>query len=450
MSAGRPALRALLVAVVTSLLLALATTASAATDPPAPVPPPAAVEGFAPYVPQVSCDPAVKPGTDAFRSLLLGAYGGRDLGISRACDIGARSEHKEGRAWDWGLDASVPAEKALADQFLTWLLAPGPEGMAAYNARRLGVMYVIYDGRIWSSYQAADGWRTYSGGESHGGHLHISLAWNGAMGRTSWWTGKAAAVDFGPCPVIEGAVAPTRTGPRATPCPAPVSAMSLTGTPLLQREATGPFVTQLQQLLSVTPVSGYFGPVTEAAVTALQKRAGLPATGTTPEATWAAARRGPPPPAAPVAAPPPVPPAAPKAAPAPEPVVAGRALPARMVYAVRSGDSLSVIARRFSSTVPAIRSASGLQDQSLDLIRVGQRITVPVRSGLTKFTWTTLHKGDRGVAVKALQTALRMRPKYRTGMFGDITRARVDALKQAHGWPADGAAGPGVWRALGA
>ena len=442
MSAVRPALSALLVAVVTSLLLAAATTASAATDPPAPVPPPGAVEGFAPYVPQVSCDPAVKPGTDAFRSLLLGAYGGRDLGISRACDIGARSEHKEGRAWDWGLDASVPAEKALADQVLTWLLAPGPEGMAAYNARRLGVMYVIYDGRIWSSYQAADGWRAYRGGESHGGHLHISLAWNGAMRRTSWWTGKAAAVDFGPCPVIEGAVAPTRTRLNARPCPAPVSAMSLTGTPLLQREATGPFVTQLQQLLSVTPVSGSFGPVTEAAVIALQKHAGLPVSGTTTEATWAAARRVQPTLAAPVASP--------EAAPAPEPVVAGRALPSRMVYAVRSGDSLSVIARRFSSTVPAIRSASGLRDQSLDLIRVGQRITVPVRSGLTKFTWTTLRKGDRGVAVKALQTALRMRPRYRTGMFGDITRARVDALKHAHGWPADGAAGPGVWRALGA
>jgi peptidoglycan hydrolase-like protein with peptidoglycan-binding domain len=43
-----------------------------------------------------------------------------------------------------------------------------------------------------------------------------------------------------------------------------------------------------------------------------------------------------------------------------------------------------------------------------------------------------------------------MRPEYRTGLFGDITKGRVDALKRRHGWPADGAAGPGVWRALGA
>ena len=118
-----------------------------------------------------------------------------------------------------------------------------------------------------------------------------------------------------------------------------------------------------------------------------------------------------------------------------------------MVYTVRRGDSLSLIARRWSSTVPAIRSASGLRG---DVIRVGQQLRVPVRSGLTKFTWTTLRKGDRGVAVKALQTALRMRRAYRTGLFGDITAARVDRLKARKGWPADGAAGPGVWRTLGA
>ncbi len=54
--------------------------------------------------------------------------------------------------------------------------------------------------------------------------------------------------------------------------PTPISAMSLTGTPLLQRESTGAYVTQLQRLLSVTPVTGFFGPITEAAVIALQKR----------------------------------------------------------------------------------------------------------------------------------------------------------------------------------
>lgn len=420
-----------------SLTLAPSAAAEVA-DPRPPVEAPGVVEGFAPYLPQVSCDPTVKPGTASLRATMLAAYGGRDLGVTRGCDIGARSEHKEGRAWDWGLDASVPAEKAMADRFLAWLLAPGPNGMAAYNARRLGVMYVIYDGRIWSSYRAGDGWRTYDGGESHGGHLHISMAWNGAMARTSWWTGKAAPIDYGPCVTVEGQPAPAWSRPRAEQCPAPASAMDLNGSPLLAREATGPYVVQLQRLLEVTPVTGFFGPLTEGAVKRVQQAAGLAVTGTTTPATWAAVRAG-------GAAPPPVPVA--PAPPSSQPVTSGRALPARMSYVVRAGDNLSAIAARWRSTVPAIRSASGIRG---DVIRVGQVVAVPVRSGITKFTWTTLRKGDRGVAVTALQTALGLPKKYRTGLFGDITRSKVNALKTRHGWKPDGVAGPGIWRALGA
>ena len=409
-------------------------TAQAAACPTRSRPPTLGVaEGFSPYLPQVSCDPVTKPGTDALRSLLMATYGGRDLGITRGCEIGALSEHKEGRAWDWGLSAAVPAEKALAQQFLGWLIAPGPNGMAAANARRLGVMYVIWNGRIWSAYRASEGWRAYSGGESHAGHIHISLAWNGAMKRTSWWTGNTGSIDYGPCVAVEGDPAPKWSAPRATPCPTPISAMSLTGTPLLARESTGAYVVQLQRLLKVTPVTGFFGPITESAVTKLQTDRGLPVTGTTTPATWAAARN-------PLAtSPPPAPDA--------QPVVAARSLPATMRYTVRAGDSLSAIATKWGSTVAAIKSASQLRS---DVIRVGQVITVPVRSGITKFTYTTLRKGSKGVAVKALQTALRMRPKYRTGVFGDITKSRVSALKKSRGWRADGVAGPAVWRALGA
>ena len=405
---------------------------AAVPDPVAPVKPPALVEGLSPYLPQVSCDPVAKPGTLAVRSMLLATYGGRDLGITRGCDVGATSEHKEGRAWDWGLNASVPAEKAVADQFLTWLLAPGPNGMPAYNARRLGVMYVIFNGRIWSSYRAGDGWRVYSGGESHADHIHISLSWSGAAKRTSWWTGKAVGPDYGPCPQVQGNPAPPWSGPRSTPCPTPIDPMTLTGAPLLARDATGAYVVQLQRLLSVTPVTGFFGPITAAALTAFQKAHGLPVTGTTTPATWSALRGGG------TASPPP--------APTNQTVTAGRALPATMRYSVRKGDSLSRIAATWGSSVGAIKSASRLTS---DTIRVGQVVIVPVRSGITKFTWTWLKKGDRGVAVKALQTALRMKPKYRTGLFGDITKGAVNKLKAAHGWPVDGVAGPGVWRALG-
>jgi peptidoglycan hydrolase-like protein with peptidoglycan-binding domain len=77
-------------------------------------------------------------------------------------------------------------------------------------------------------------------------------------------------------------------------------------------------------------------------------------------------------------------------------------------------------------------------------------ITVPVRSGITKFSRTGLRLGDEGVAVKALQTALRMKKKYRTGYFGPITERRVKKLQARRGWRPTGRVGLGVWRALGA
>jgi peptidoglycan hydrolase-like protein with peptidoglycan-binding domain len=427
---------AVLAAVLVVGALGTGTAEAAAVPDPAPRADLGVAEGFTPYLPQVSCDPVAKPGTLALRSLLMATYGGRDLGITRGCEIGALSEHKEGRAWDWGLSAAVPAEKALAQQFLGWLTAPGPNGMAAANARRLGVMYVIWNGKIWSAYRASEGWRSYSGGEAHAGHIHISLAWNGAMERTSWWTGSTGRVDYGPCVAVEGDPAPIWTNPNPTPCPTPISAMTLTGTPLLAQESSGAYVLQLQRLLKVSPVTGFFGPITASAVTKLQTARGLPVTGTTTPATWAAARN-------PLAPPTTVTPPAPTT----QPVTAARSLPASFGYTVRAGDSLSAIAAKWGSTVAAIKSASQLRS---DVIRVGQVITVPVRSGITKFTYTTLRKGSKGVAVTALQSALRMRPKYRTGVFGDITKARVSALKKSRGWRADGIAGPAVWRALGA
>ena len=411
---------------------AAAATVVTAAPPVAPAAAPAVVDPLAPYVPQASCDPVAKPGTLSFRSTMMQAFGGRDLGITRSCGVGGLSEHKEGRAWDWGLDAAKPAEKALADQFLAWLLAPGPDGALAYNARRLGVMYVIYNGRIWGSYRAADGWRSYSGPESHGDHLHISLAWTGAMARSSWWTGKAVPNDYGPCPAVAGQLAAKWSEPRATRCSSPSSVVDLTESPLLQEGMTSPYVTQLQGLLSVTPVTGYFGPVTKAAVVALQQRAGLPATGTTTPATWQAARGqvviGPPNPTV-------------------QPVTSPRSLPARMTYRVRAGDSLPAIAERWRSTVDAIRSASVL---SSDALEVGQRVTVPVRSGLTRYTYTKLERGDERRAVQVLQTALGMKKKYRTGLFGPITERKVNTFRAAQGWPANGKVGVRVWRKLGA
>lgn len=192
--------------VVLSATVALATTgvigglapaaqAAPGGGPAAPAAAPAKIEPFASYQPQSTCDPTAKPGTRALANMLLSYYGtGRNGGITRACSIGGRSEHKEGRAFDWMLSVNRPGERAVAEQFMTWLLGEGPNGEAAYNARRLGVMYVIWNGRIWSADHASRGWLRYGGPNPHVDHIHISLSWSGAMQRTSFWTGTPADV----------------------------------------------------------------------------------------------------------------------------------------------------------------------------------------------------------------------------------------------------------------
>ncbi|WP_298804249.1 hypothetical protein [uncultured Pseudokineococcus sp.] len=178
-----------------------------------------APEALAPYVPQVSCDPVERPGTVRLRELLRTTYGGPVGGITRPCG-GARSEHYEGRAYDWMLDASDPEDAAKASDFLTWLIGPDAKGVAAGNARRLGVMYVIWDRRIWGSYNGV--WKSYTGASPHTDHIHISLSWDGAMARTSFWTGTTVAgTDYGPCVRQVGVPAPPYRGRNTQPCPTP-------------------------------------------------------------------------------------------------------------------------------------------------------------------------------------------------------------------------------------
>jgi hypothetical protein len=138
----------------------------------------------------------------------------------RACSTGGTSEHKEGRAWDWRVSAADPAQALQATDLLDWLLAPDEHGNAAAMARRLGVMYVIWDSRIWKSYQATRGWQPYVGGSPHTDHVHLSFSWAGALAETSYWSGRVAPVMTRPVPPPALTVADTATAtiePSAPP-----------------------------------------------------------------------------------------------------------------------------------------------------------------------------------------------------------------------------------------
>lgn len=165
----------------------VATGAPAASAAPATPTFPAAIDDYAEYAAQRTCDPTAKPGVTGVKDLLQTTYGSHDWGIGRDCGAGDTSEHKEGRALDYHFNYYNSAERADAQDFLAWLLATDQHGNRHANARRLGVMYIIWNHQIWSSYRANDGWRSYQGSNPHTDHIHLSFSWAGARKQTSWW-----------------------------------------------------------------------------------------------------------------------------------------------------------------------------------------------------------------------------------------------------------------------
>jgi hypothetical protein len=153
----------------------------------------ATIDAHPGYDPQSRCTPTAKPGTKALLALLRKSWGGGSSGISRGCSVGGTSEHKEGRALDWHMDMKSKSQRARVDKALAWITANNGE-----VARRLGIMYVIWNQRIWSTYYPELGWRKMANRGSytanHKNHVHISLTWDGAMKQTSWWTGAPVTV----------------------------------------------------------------------------------------------------------------------------------------------------------------------------------------------------------------------------------------------------------------
>lgn len=146
-----------------------------------------------PYVGQSTCDPTVKPGVADFRDLLLRTYSNSgSLGITRDCSIGGASEHKEGRAFDWQISAADPSQHATADRLLAWLLATDANGFRWSQARHFGIMYMIWDRKVWKAYKPLDGWQPYTGTNPHTDHVHFSFSWPGAMRQTTWWNPAAS------------------------------------------------------------------------------------------------------------------------------------------------------------------------------------------------------------------------------------------------------------------
>ena len=198
-SSPRALLAALLLLLPTAPAVLVAASAAPAGAAPASVagrawdaPP----EDYAAYDPQRRCRREALPGTVEL-ARWFARQGGRLGGLVRGCRVGGTSEHKDGRAFDWHVDARVRADRRLVADVLDRLTAPDRAGNEDALARRMGVMYVIWDDRLWSAWDGFEPEPYLSGScrrvtrcsptLRHRDHVHVSLSRAGARGLTSWY-----------------------------------------------------------------------------------------------------------------------------------------------------------------------------------------------------------------------------------------------------------------------
>lgn len=441
-------------------------TRPSAHSPSTPLGLPAGIEPFAALDQQTRCDPDAKPGVLKFRKLVLSTYPNTgSAGIVRACGLGGTSEHKEGRAWDWSVSRRVPQQRAQAEAMLRWLLAPDAEGRPAAMARRLGIMYIVWDRHMWRAYDARAGWQPYSRGEAHTEHMHISFSRAGAAGRTSFWraTGRAAIIDL----------------------------VRVARTQVLRPGASGPAVRTLQKALKVR-TTGQFGRSTTSAVIRFQRAHGLSADGVVGKGTWAVIARivTPRPPAVPPAKSVPrasKPVAAPVEAGPPVTVAEVRQLRRRVLRVGRSGPAVLTVQRlvgahptgRFDAatlklvtrfqrghrlaadgvigerTWDALTAAAAdyearwwakEKQRRLAVARAeAARAHAARRAALLLHQRAVLKLGARGPAVVAVQRRLGLNAD---GVYGERTMAAVAGYQRRHHLVPDGVCGPRTWRAL--
>ncbi|MBO3140835.1 peptidoglycan-binding protein [Dermatophilus congolensis] len=428
-------------------------------NPTSSVPLPDAIDIQPSYIPQISCDPIDRPGTLALGNLLVNTYKTGYVGYSRFCSEGGTSEHYDGRALDWMLDATNPTQKTIGDTAAAWLTANNGE-----NARRLGIQYIIWNATMWRAYAPERGWATYTGPNPHTDHIHISLTWDGANRRTSWWTGSAiTSLDLGPCRATTGNPwALLYTGKRTTPCPTPTPGPSTTKTTWVPGN-TSPQIAEAQKLLGIT-ADGKFGYGTRNAVIAYQKRSSIPTTGVLDQSTWAALdptslTTTPTPTPEPTPAPAPTPAPTPSPTPSRTPITITTPATAYRTTTLRPGSRGPAV--KALQTLLRIPTTSTYDPRTTNAVKTLQKkwklpttgttnLKTWNRAELNRYPWlpyagTTLRPGSRGPAVKALQTLLRIPTD---GIFGPATRNALTATQKKLRTPQTGITDPTTWKAF--
>ncbi len=200
LSGKNPILKRLIgVLIAATSTLAVAPAASASMDLPtyefdAPA------EDFGVVGPLI-CDYVWRKGVKGFGDMVAAANGYEYQG-PRQCAPGqvATSQHHSGRALDIMIDHRDPEEQLDGRALMVYLFANDAE-----HLRRLGVVEIIWGGRIWTTAVDSESnvthrlksWRVFkecSPGDPptycHYDHMHISLSVAGASKRTTFWTAR--------------------------------------------------------------------------------------------------------------------------------------------------------------------------------------------------------------------------------------------------------------------
>lgn len=133
-------------------------------------------------------DPTPKPGAIAFRQWAIGRFGerpGSPQNIGRWDKVESPSEHHAGRAWDLMTNSKEHGDQIVANMLEADPITGEPDALA----RRAGVMYMIWNKRIWRAYpyqgKPSGTWSGYTGPNPHTDHVHFSFSWDGANKKTS-------------------------------------------------------------------------------------------------------------------------------------------------------------------------------------------------------------------------------------------------------------------------
>lgn len=406
---------------------AVVSPAAAAQAPPTR-PLPGGLDAYVPYQGQSVCDPRPRPGVLAFARLMISHYGlGSTALMGRTCGSDV-SEHYDGRAWDWMLNVNDPAQEAVAQSVLAWLTGPDRNGVQGAMARRFGIMYIIHNRKMWRSYATERGWAPYYGSSPHTDHIHFSFNFDGAAGRTSWWTGVPTTTYLTSLPPADQSQPNQRRTAAATPVGAAPAVLSFG----MRSEA----VRRLQARLGNLPTTGYYYDHTRARVAEYQSFVGLPRTGVADLRTQELlATRGW------------------RSATAAYPTLragmtsnAVRALQAKLGSVPTTGFYGSLTQARVTAYQRFVGlPQTGVADpvtQARLWVRgwSGSPATVPVSAH------PTLRPGTTSTAVRTLQARLGSLPT--TGFYGPLTQARVTAYQRFVGLPQTGIADSRTQQAL--